>query len=75
VGDEAAIQEIIDRETRAWNTKDVPLLLTVFHPDMVWAWPATYTSYDPIDWRLPLGKFDAARWGAIYERFLSGVAW
>jgi hypothetical protein len=30
---EAAIQEIIDRETRAWNTKDVPLLLSVFHPE------------------------------------------
>jgi hypothetical protein len=68
VGAEAAIREIIDRETRAWNTKDVSLLLSVFHPDMVWAWPATYTSYDPADWRLVLGKFDAARWGSLYER-------
>ena len=29
------IQEIVDRETRAWDTKDVQLLLTVFHPDTV----------------------------------------
>jgi hypothetical protein len=56
-GDDA-IREIIDRETRAWNTKDVPLLLSVFHPDMVWAWPNSYTSVDPVEWHLGLGKFD-----------------
>ena len=64
---ESAIHEIIDRETRAWNTADVPLLLSVFHPDMVWAWPATYTSLDPADWHLRLGKFNASRWGLFYE--------
>jgi hypothetical protein len=64
---EAGIREIVDRETRAWDTKDVQLLLSVFHPDMVWAWPATYTSYDPIEWRLVLGKFDADRWGNLYD--------
>lgn len=64
---EAAIREIVDRETRAWDTQDVRLLLSVFHPDMVWAWPATYTSFDPVDWRLVLGKFDAARWGTLYD--------
>jgi hypothetical protein len=64
---EAGIQEIVERETRAWNTADVPLLLSVFHPDMVWAWPATYTSIDPVDWHLVLGKFDRARWGDVYE--------
>lgn len=69
MGAETAIQEIVDRETRAWNTKDVPLLLSVFHPDMVWAWPATYTSHDPAEWRLVLGRFDAARWGSVYEQF------
>jgi hypothetical protein len=64
---EAAIREIVDRETRAWDTGDVELLLSVFHPDMVWAWPATYTSFDPVDWRLVMGRFDAARWGASYS--------
>jgi hypothetical protein len=38
-----------------------------FHPDMVWAWPATYTSIDPADWHVVLGKFDATRRGALYE--------
>lgn len=57
------IQEIVDRETRAWDTKDVQLLLTVFHPDMVWPWPKTPASHDPLDWRLVMGKFDAGRWG------------
>ena len=61
----ASVREIVDRETRAWDTADLELLLSVFHPDMVWAWPATYTSFDPIDWRLILGRFDEARWGAF----------
>lgn len=30
------ILEIVNRETRAWDTKDVNLLISVFHPDMVW---------------------------------------
>jgi ketosteroid isomerase-like protein len=64
---EAAIREIVDRETRAWDRGDVELLLTVFHPDMVWAWPATYTSFDPVDWHLVMGRFDAARWRASYS--------
>ena len=71
MGAEAAIREIVDRETRAWDTQDVELLLSVFHPDMVWAWPATYTSHDPVDWVLPLGRFDAARWGALYEQLFA----
>jgi hypothetical protein len=29
------IKEIVNRETRAWDTKDVELLMTIFHPDMV----------------------------------------
>jgi hypothetical protein len=67
VSGEAAIQEVVDRETRAWNTKDVSLLLSVFHPDMVWAWPPHSDAHDPVEWRLSLGRFDAARWGALYS--------
>ncbi len=37
------IKEIVDRETRAWDTQDADLLLSVFHPvfhpDIVWPWP------------------------------------
>ena len=63
----AEIREIVDRETRAWDTQDVELLLSVFHHDMVWPWPSTYTSVDPVDWRLVLGRFDAARWRSFFR--------
>ncbi len=33
---ERQIQEIVDRETRAWDTQDVELVLSIFHTDMVW---------------------------------------
>ena len=46
------IEEIVNRETKAWDTKDVDLLMTIFHPDMVWPWPKTPQSHDPIDWIL-----------------------
>jgi hypothetical protein len=29
------IEEIVNRETVAWDTKDVKLLLSLFHSDMV----------------------------------------
>lgn len=32
---EQEIQEIVNRETRAWDMQDVKLLISVFHPDMV----------------------------------------
>ncbi len=56
------IEEIVHRETRAWNTRDVDLLLTIFHPDMVWPWPRTTQSHDPMDWVMELGRFDRERW-------------
>ena len=34
-GVRSEIEEFVDRETRARDTRDVDLLLTVFHPDMV----------------------------------------
>src|SRR4028118_808913 len=48
----AEIREIVDRETRAWDTQDAELLLSVFHPDMVWPWPKPPRSHDPMDWVL-----------------------
>lgn len=59
---QAEIREIIDRETRAWDTQDVDLLLSVLHPDMVWPWPPDARAHDPIDWVLVLGRFDRERW-------------
>ncbi len=61
------IEEIVDRETRAWNNQDVQLLLSVFHPDMVWPWPRSYTGHDPADWTLVQGRFDADRWGRGWQ--------
>jgi len=59
---EGEIEEIVNRETRAWDTQDVELLLTIFHPDMVWPWPRTSQSHDPIDWVMELGRYDYERW-------------
>lgn len=56
------IEEIVNRETRAWDTQDVDLLMTIFHPDMVWPWPRTPQSHDPIDWVLEWGRYNYNRW-------------
>lgn len=61
-GVEAQIQEIVDRETRAWDTRDLDLLISVFHHDMVWPWPPTSRAHDPMEWVMPWGRFDAERW-------------
>ncbi len=63
------IQEIIDRETQAWDTQDVELLLSIFHPDMVWPWPPTREDHDPMNWIMILGKFDHQRWKHFYQQF------
>jgi ketosteroid isomerase-like protein len=60
--EEREIDEIVQRETRAWDTKDAGLLLTIFHPDMVWPWPPDARTHDPALWVMELGRFDAERW-------------
>jgi len=64
---EKEIVEIVNRETRAWDTKDVDLLITVFHLDMVWPWPPSVGAHDPVDWVLMLGRFDAHRWKKVWQ--------
>jgi len=59
---EKEIKEIVDRETRAWDTQDVELLMTIFHHDMVWPWPKDSNSHNPVDWVMELGKFNYDRW-------------
>jgi len=56
------IEEMVLRETKAWNTQDVDLLMTIFHPDMVWPWPPTPQSHDPLEWVLEKGRYDFKRW-------------
>jgi hypothetical protein len=33
-----------------------------FYPDMVWPWPKTPKSHDPIDWELVMGKLNKDKW-------------
>ena len=63
------IQEIIDRESRAFDTADVELMLSVYHPDMVWAWPPHSRAYDPMDWIMRMGRFDYDRWYKLTQLF------
>lgn len=68
---ETEIQEIIDRETKAWTDKSTDLLLSIFHPDMVWVWPTDSKNHDPISWSLPQGKFDYKRYLEIYSNWFA----
>jgi ketosteroid isomerase-like protein len=65
------IEEIVNRETRAWDTQNVDLLLTIFHPDMVWPWPKTPQSHDPIDWVLEIGRYNYKRWKNDYLKLFN----
>ena len=65
---EREIEEIVRRETSAWDRKDVELLLTIFHPDMVWPWPPTPNAHDPARWVMEQGRYDATRWREGWQR-------
>ena len=62
MNEELEISEIVDRETKAWNDRDAEMLVSIFHRDMVWPWPKTPRSHDPMDWEMVMGKFDKERW-------------
>jgi ketosteroid isomerase-like protein len=64
---EDEIQEMIDRETNAWNSNDAEALIDIFHPDMVWPWPKDENAHDPIDWICPMGRYDRERWKNIWQ--------
>lgn len=61
------ILKIVNCETEAWNKKDIDLLLSIFHPDMVWVWPKTAKMHNPVDWETPQGKFNWERWSKLYQ--------
>lgn len=65
------IQEIVDRETKAWSDRDADLLLTVWHPDMVWPWPKGPDAHDPMEWKLVIGRFDRDRWRRNWQTFFA----
>ena len=56
------IRAIVDLETRAWDERDVDVLVDIFHPDMVWPWPPDPTAHDPADWILTQGRYNRDRW-------------
>ena len=64
---EEEIREIVNRETRAWDTKDIKLLMGIFHPDMVWPWPRTARSHDPAAWVFGAGRFNYERWSKSWQ--------
>ena len=64
---ENEITEIVNRETQAWDTKDVAQLITIFHPDMVWPWPPSGDAHDPLKWVFVMGRFDAQRWAHVWQ--------
>ena len=68
-GEKEEIRDIINLETKAWNTQDVELLLSIFHREMVWPWPANNQDHDPMDWVFVLGKFNHDRWKRFYQDF------
>jgi len=63
----AEVIELVDRETRAWDERDVELLLSVFHRDMVWPWPPDTRTHDPMGWVLVWGRYDRERWGRGWQ--------
>jgi ketosteroid isomerase-like protein len=58
---------MVDRETAAWNAKDADSLVNLFHPDTVWPWPPNSDAHDPIDWVMPMGRFDRKRWKESWD--------
>ena len=65
--EEKGITEIVNRGTRAWDTQDAELLISVFHQDMAWPWPKTPKSHDPMDWEFVLGRYNYERWKKAWQ--------
>jgi ketosteroid isomerase-like protein len=63
---ERDIQELVDRETAAWNGRDAEALVALFHPDMVWPWPPDPRAHDPASWVFPQGRYHRERWKASW---------
>lgn len=63
------IKEIVNRETRAFDTKNIGLFMSIIHPDMVWPWPPNEDTHDPLEWVLPWGRYDKKRWDRYLQKF------
>src|SRR5436305_823443 len=51
-----------DAGTAAWDARDAGALAALFHPDTVWPWPPNSTAHDPMQWVMPLGRYNRQRW-------------
>jgi len=63
-----AIEEMVHRETRAWDHQDAAALVDLFHPDVVWPWPPTERDHDPASWIFVMGRFDRDRWAQGWQQ-------
>ncbi|MGY5872207.1 MAG: hypothetical protein RTV72_08190, partial [Candidatus Thorarchaeota archaeon] len=61
------IEDMVNRETLAWNTQDVELLISIFHPDMVWPWPKHAHAHDPMEWIIEWGRYNYERWTRLWQ--------
>ena len=59
---EQEIRTLVDAETTAWTARDASALAALFHPDTVWPWPPNSTAHDPMQWVMPLGRYNRERW-------------
>jgi len=64
------IVEMVERESRAYDTADAKLMLTIYHPDMVWAWPPNEHAHDPMEWIMRVGRFNYDRWLKMTQLFM-----
>jgi ketosteroid isomerase-like protein len=64
---EEEIRALIDAETAAWNARDADALVSLFHPDTVWPWPPDSAAHDPMQWVMPMGRFDRERWRGSWQ--------
>lgn len=65
------IEEMVHRETRAWDAQDAAALVEIFHPDMVWPWPPTSHDHDPATWVFVLGRYNRERWRRSWEELFA----
>src|SRR6185437_3708432 len=59
---EEQIRALVDQETAAWNARYPAALAELFHPDTVWPWPPDSKAHDPMQWIMPLGRYNRERW-------------
>lgn len=61
------IENMVQRETRAWDEQDAEALVELFHPDMIWPWPPSPADHDPATWSFVLGRYNRERWRKSWE--------